>query len=121
MLTFLLLMLGGLALIGIVFAPWLATWLAPGFSPEKQASVASLTRIMLLSPLLLGVSAVFGGILVSFKQFLAYSLSPIFYNVGIILGIVWLYPLLGPSGLAWGVLLGSLLHLLVQYLSLIHI
>lgn len=115
MLTFLLLMLGGLALIGIVFAPWLATWLAPGFSLEKQASVASLTRIMLLSPLLLGVSAVFGGILVSFKQFLAYSLSPIFYNVGIILGIVWLYPLFGPSGLAWGVLLGSLLHLLVQY------
>lgn len=113
--TLLLLTLGGLSLIGILIAPWLATWLAPGFSPEKQTLVATLTRIMLLSPLLLGASAVFGGILVSFKQFLAYSLSPIFYNIGIIVGIVWLYPIMGPVGLAWGVVLGSFLHLLVQY------
>lgn len=107
--------LGGLSLLGIILAPWLAMWLAPGFSPEKQALVATMTRVMLLSPLLLGISAVFGGMLVSFKQFLVYSLSPIFYNIGIIFGILWLYPWMGSVGLAWGVVVGSFLHMLVQY------
>ncbi|MEP7162654.1 MAG: murein biosynthesis integral membrane protein MurJ [Candidatus Moraniibacteriota bacterium] len=113
----LLLALGLLALLGILFAPSLAHWLAPGFTPEKQQLVATLTRIMLLSPLFLAMSAVFGGILVSFKQFLAYSFAPIFYNVGIIIGILFLYPSLGASGLAWGVVLGSFFHMLIQYPS----
>lgn len=113
----LLLSLGGLILLGIALAPWISGWLAPGFSSEKQALVTEMTRIMLLAPLLLGVSAVFGGVLVSMKQFVAYSLAPIFYNVGIIIGIVWLYPFIGSMGLAWGVVLGALLHLLAQFPS----
>ncbi len=111
----LLLTLGGVALLGILLAPWVATLIAPGFPPEKQALVASLTRIMLLSPILLAVSAVFGGVLISVKRFLAYSLAPIFYNVGIIIGIILLVPVLGTIGLAWGVVLGALFHVAIQY------
>lgn len=111
----LLFVLGGAALMGILFAPWIAKWVAPGFPPEKQEQVIVLTRIMLLSPIFLAVSAVMSGVLISFKRFLAYSLAPIFYNVGIIIGIVGFVPYLGVTGLAWGVALGSLLHLLTQY------
>ncbi len=114
-LNLLLVALSLLALLGMFCAPFLAEWLAPGFSPEKQKLVATLTRIMLLSPIFLGMSAVFGGVLVSFKQFLTYSLAPIFYNLGIIAGILFLYPTLGVTGLAWGVVLGSFLHMLIQY------
>lgn len=114
-LQWLVIVLGGAALLGIVFASTIATWIAPGFSPEKQALVASLTRIMLLSPIFLAISAVIGGVLVSFKQFLAYSFAPVFYNLGIIFGIMVLYPLFGVPGLAFGVVLGSLLHVLVQW------
>lgn len=113
-LQWLVIILGGAALIGIVFANQVAMWIAPGFSDEKQALVASLTRIMLLSPIFLAVSAVIGGVLVSFKQFLAYSFAPVFYNLGIIFGISVLYPIFGISGLALGVVLGSLLHAAVQ-------
>jgi putative peptidoglycan lipid II flippase len=107
--------LGGVALIALIIADQIAAWMVPGFSPEKQALVAFLTRIMLLSPIFLAVSAVVGGVLVSFKQFLAYSFAPVFYNLGIIFGITLLYPALGPGGLAIGVVLGSFLHAAIQF------
>lgn len=114
LLEWLVVFLGALSLLASVTAPWLVAVLVPGFSPEKQATVTELTRIMLLSPILLGVSAVFGGILVSFRRFVAYSLAPIFYNFGIIAGVVFLVPLWGVSGLAWGVVAGAFLHMIVQ-------
>lgn len=114
----LLFLLGILALFGILFAPWLTGLIAPGFVSEKREIVIMLTRVMLLSPIFLAVSAVFGGVLVSFKQFAAYSFAPVFYNIGIICGALFLVPLFGPLGLAWGVVLGSFLHMLVQYPSL---
>lgn len=114
-LQWLVIFLGGAALLGLIFAPQIATLIAPGFSPEKQSLVALLTRVMLLSPIFLSISAVVGGVLVSFKQFLAYSFAPVFYNLGIIFGILVLFPVLGPIGLAWGVVIGAILHMLVQF------
>ncbi len=98
-----------------VFAPWILHIITPGFSDDKIAVTAMFSRIMFLSPVLLGISAVFGGILVSFKKFLIYSLAPIFYNIGIITGALFFVPMMGITGLAWGVVLGAGLHMLVQY------
>ena len=107
--------IGCFSLVGILFASTLTDLLAPGFDPEKKELVTRLTRIMLFSPLFLSASAVFGGVLVSFKQFAAYSFAPVFYNIGIIIGAVFLVPLFGPIGLAWGVVLGSFFHMAVQF------
>lgn len=109
---------GVLALLGIIFAPWLTELITPGFAADKKEMVVVLTRVMLLSPLFLAVSAVFGSVLVSFKQFAAYAFAPVFYNIGIICGALWFTSFLGPVGLAWGVVFGSFLHMLVQYPSL---
>lgn len=109
--------IAGISLILVLFAPWIMKMLTPGFSAEKMEMVVLFTRIMFLSPLFLGISAVFGGILVSLKKFLMYSLAPILYNIGIILGVLFLVPWIGPVGLAWGVVLGAFLHMLVQYPS----
>ncbi len=98
-----------------LFSPWLLHIITPGFSDEKIAITSVFSRIMFLSPILLGISAIFGGILVSFKKFLIYSLAPIFYNVGIIIGALVFVPIMGSHGLAWGVVLGAGLHMLVQY------
>jgi putative peptidoglycan lipid II flippase len=98
-----------------IIAPWLMKIITPGFPPEKIQMVVIFSRIMFLSPLLLGVSGVFGGILTSFKHFLVYSLAPIFYNLGIIIGIVFFVRWMGPVGLAWGVVLGAFLHMAIQY------
>jgi len=106
-----LLVLSGL---GIIFAPGLVKLIAPGFGPEKQALTATLTRIMFLSPVFLGISSVLGGILQSFKRFFVYSLSPILYNIGIIIGALYFVPVWGVKGLAWGVVLGAFLHMIIQ-------
>ena len=106
--------IGLLAVVLLANAEPLTRMVTPGFSPAQIQQAASLTRIMLLSPLLLGVSAVLGGVLQSLKLFFAFSLAPIFYNVGIICGALFLVPWLGVAGLAWGVVLGALLHLVIQ-------
>lgn len=103
-----------ISVLGIIFAPSLMRFIAPGFSPEDQVITASLTRIMFLSPLFLGLSGIFGGVLQSFKRFFIYSVAPIFYNLGIIFGAIYLTEEFGLTGLAWGVVLGAFLHLVVQ-------
>lgn len=114
-----LISLAGLTLlivVGIIFffAPTLISWIVFGFENSKQESTVMLTRIMLISPILLGFSGILGGILNSFKKFLFYSLAPIFYNIGIIIGAVFLVEIFGIAGLAYGVVLGAFLHLGIQ-------
>jgi len=100
--------------LGIIFAPEITKLVAPGFSAEKQAMTVDLTRIMFLTPIFFGISSIFGGILQSFKRFFVYSLSPIVYNIGIIIGALYFAPIWGVYGLAWGVVLGSFLHMIIQ-------
>ncbi len=105
-----------LSIVVYVFASPISKIVAPGFSVPKQADVAMFTRIMLFAQIILAISVVFGSALQGMKRFLLYSLAPILYNIGIIIGAVWLtkIELLGVTGLAWGVVLGAFLHLLVQ-------
>jgi putative peptidoglycan lipid II flippase len=97
-----------------IFTPQLMNLITPGFSPEKKELVVMLTRIMFLSPILLATSNVISSILQVFGRFFITSICPIMYNIGIIIGIVWLYPIFGLAGLAWGVALGAFLHLIIQ-------
>jgi len=99
---------------GILFAPYLMKIIAPGFSPEQQAFTANVTRIMFLSPIFLGISSILGGILQSYKRFFVYSLAPIVYNIGIIFGALFLAPIWGVYGLAYGVVIGAFFHMMIQ-------
>lgn len=113
--------LAGLIIVCVILfltAPWLMPLVAPGFEAQKISLVVDLSRIMFLSPILLGLSAVFGSILQSFKRFFVYSLAPIFYNIGIIIGALYLVPWWGIYGLAWGVVLGAGFHLISQLIVL---
>lgn len=103
-----------LSALGIIFSRPLMEIVAPGFTPEFKGITAGLTRIMFLSPIFLGVSSILSGILQSFKRFFVYSLAPVFYNAGIIIGALFLVPIWGVYGLAWGVVLGAMLHMIVQ-------
>lgn len=113
-LSILFLSLSVLSVLGIIFSLPLTKVIAPGFSPSEQVMTANLTRVMFLSPIFLGLSAIFGGVLQSFKRFLVYSLAPIFYNLGIIFAAVYLVDIYGLVALSWGVVLGAFLHLLIQ-------
>jgi putative peptidoglycan lipid II flippase len=97
--------------------PYLVHFIAPGFDVLDQAKVVDVSRVMLLSPILLGLSNLFGTVTQLFRKFFIYALSPVFYNLGIILGILFFYPIWGIMGLAYGVVLGAFLHFLIQAVS----
>jgi len=103
-----------LCLLAIIFAPNLIHFLTPGFDGAKKEATVELTRIMFLSPIFLLLSSVIGGILQSYQRFFIYSLSPVFYNLGIITGALYFTELWGLKGLAWGVVLGSFFHFVIQ-------
>ncbi len=102
------------ALACFIAMPFFVTKLFPAFEPEVVDGVVKLSRIMLLSPILLGISNLFASITQSFKNFFVYALSPIFYNLGIILGVLVFFPFFGVVGLAFGVALGAFLHMAIQ-------
>ena len=105
------------SIVAFLVMPYLISWIAPGFSFVMQTKVVLFSRIMLLSPILMGLSNLFGTITQLFRKFFLYSLSPIFYNLGIKIGVVFFYPVFGINGLVFGVVLGALMHFLVQIIA----
>ncbi|HYC83323.1 MAG TPA: lipid II flippase MurJ [Candidatus Paceibacterota bacterium] len=97
--------------------PYISPLLAPGFSAEQLALLSTLSRFLLLSPFLLGLSNLFGAVTQATRKFFIYALSPILYNLGIIVGIIWLYPRWGLVGIGAGVVVGAFLHLAIQWPS----
>jgi len=110
-----------LAVIIYIVAPYIVPYIVPGFEESARSTVIELTRILLLSPILLGISNLVSGVLQAEKRFVVYALSPVFYNLGIIIGILLFFPVLGIKGLAWGVVAGALMHLGIQLPALIHV
>lgn len=101
-------------LIYFLAQPIIANFIAPGFDLEKQMQVVTLTRIILFGQIILVLGSFFIGISQSFQRFIIPSLAPVFYNLGIILGIIFLSKQFGIMGAALGVVLGALLHVLIQ-------
>ena len=89
--------------------------LLPGFSNNSSfGELVTATRILLLSPIFFGISNFFSSITQMYRRFLVYALSPFVYNLGIIVGIIFFYPLFGLYGLISGVVLGAFLHMTIQ-------
>ncbi len=107
-----------LAIVGIICAPLLMHLIVPGFPVNKMQETVNLARIMFLSPIFLSASAVLGGVLVSFRRFMLYSMAPLFYNMGIIIGATLIVPYTGLIGLAYGVVLGALMHFLIHVIAI---
>lgn len=109
-----------LAIILFGAMPNLVQLIFPVISPESMREVVLLSRILLVQTILMGWSYIVGGILNAKQRFVAYSLSPILYNTAIIIGA-----LLAPYSnghavtvLIWSVVVGALLHLIIQLPSL---
>lgn len=103
-----------LSVILIIAMPFLVGLITPGFSPEMRKELLPLANLMLLSPIILGISGVLSGVIQYFNRFFAYALAPIMYNLGIIGGILFLEPSFGLKGVVWGVVIGTVLHSGIQ-------
>lgn len=104
----------GFGLVLFAFAPSVVKLIAPGFDAERLEMAVDMTRIISINVLLFGISNVLSGILNASKRFFSFSIAPVLYNLGIIIGIVFLVPAFGITGVAIGSVLGAVLHVLVQ-------
>ncbi len=102
------------AVICFIFTPQLLRIFLPGFSSQQIATAVPLTRLLLLSPIFLGLSSLLSSILMHFNNFINFSLAPAIYNLCIIFGIIFLAPAYGVFGVGIGVALGAFLHMAVQ-------
>ena len=101
------------SLVLVFSASWYVPKLFPGFS-EHIPLLISLIQILLLQSFFLGISSLCGVITQISHRFVLYAISPLIYNIFIIVGVVLLYPVYGLLGLVIGVVLGALGHLLIQ-------
>jgi putative peptidoglycan lipid II flippase len=89
--------------------------LFPGFKDSVHADeFVFVSQLLLLQPVLLGLSSVLSSITQVHRRFFLFALSPVLYNLGIILGTVFLYPHYGLTGIAVGVIVGAIAHLAIH-------
>lgn len=78
----------GLAVVMMIFAGQIVPLYNYGISGPELDLVISLTRIMLLQPIVMGTGVIITAILNAKQQFLSYAIGTVLYNVGIIAGLL---------------------------------
>src|SRR5258708_5047897 len=109
-----LLVFGLVVIVAFIFTPLLNSLLVPGFNGPQKEMTDQLTRIILFSQVILVIGSFFIAIAQSYQRFIISSLAPLFYNLGIIFGIAVLSRWFGIMGPALGVVLGAILHFVIQ-------
>ncbi len=102
------------SVLAFFLMPWIVDILYPTMSGSESDYVTMLSRVLLLSPVLLGFSNFLSSIIQAHRRFALYALSPVLYNIGIIGGIIFLSPKFGIAGVVGGVIAGSVLHAAIQ-------
>jgi putative peptidoglycan lipid II flippase len=93
--------------------------IAPGFGQEQRQLMAELMRLNLIATIIFSISGLVMASLQANQHFLLPALAPILYNVGQIIGALYFSPRYGIHGLVYGVILGALMHLLIQVPAMI--
>src|SRR6266508_5788587 len=108
---------GGAAILISIFAEQIVNaeiGIAPGFGAEQRQLLAELMRLNLVGTIIFSISGLVMASLQANQHFLLPAMAPIMYNVGQIIGAIFLVPRFGIHGLVYGVILGAILHLLIQ-------
>jgi putative peptidoglycan lipid II flippase len=103
-----------IALIAFIFIKPISGLIAAGFSPDQLVLMTGLSRILLIAQLFFLLSNFVTAILQVNQIFIIPALSPIIYNLFIIIGIYTLAPIFGIYGVAVGVVVGAFFHLAIQ-------
>ena len=109
------------AIILVIFMPQIMPLVVPKFDPYRMEQSIRFSRLLMLTPIFFSVSYIFGGVLNSFKRFFAYALAPLFYNLAIIIGAYFLAPRYGLVSVVYMVIIGSIIHALVQLPSVMNL
>ena len=116
--------LGAITALFVLLAPVIMPIFAPGFEGEILDLTVSLSQVLFPILVLLGISGIVVGILNSYDRFGAFAISPLFWNLTIILVLVVLEPMFhGQNKIyayAIGILVGTLVQLLIPAWDLRH-
>jgi putative peptidoglycan lipid II flippase len=116
--------LGVITALFVLLAPVVMPIFAPGFKGEILDLTITLSQVMFPILILLGISGVVVGILNSYDRFGAFAISPLFWNLTIIVVLVVLEPMFhGQNKIyayAIGILVGTLVQLLIPAWDLRH-
>jgi len=93
--------------------------IAPGFGPAQQELVVGLMRLNLVATVIFSISGLVMAGLQANQHFLLPAMAPIMYNLGQLFGVFFLVPLFGVYGLVYGVIIGAVLHLVIQIPGLV--
>lgn len=104
----------GIGIVAFIFADPITTLIVPGFDDYRHDLTVELTRIMLITPFLFAISSLWGSIAQSFNRFVIFALASVFYNLGIIFGIIFLSPDHSIFGVAYGVVIGATIQAVLQ-------
>lgn len=109
------------SILAFIFTPWLMeNVIASGFDAETMALSISLMRVLLIGTLIFSVSGIVMGILQSHNHFLLPALAPIFNDLGILFGVMFLLKPFGVQGMVYGAVIGAILHLGIQIPGLLY-
>lgn len=123
MLNFFFAAVAAISILAWFFAPVIVkNFLVKGFAGDsyKIETTIRLTRIMLLQPLFVTLAGILGAYMNARERYTSYSIAMLFYNVGIIAGILLLNKKLGIDAAAWGTVLGSFLWFAIQLIGAIY-
>lgn len=123
MLNFFFAAVAVISILAWFFAPVIVkNFLVKGFAGDsyKIETTIRLTRIMLLQPLFVTLAGILGAYMNARERYTSYSIAMLFYNVGIIAGILLLNKKLGIDAAAWGTVLGSFLWFAIQLIGAIY-
>lgn len=112
---------GAASLVGLLIAitlPLYARFIVPGFTEEQVATFIQVSRIMMIQPVLLGITSLISCFAQMKNHFVLYGIAPLGYSLGIIFGISVFYPMYGVHGLIYGVILGASISFFIQAYSL---
>src|SRR3990167_8884454 len=113
--SFLFLVGGGFCLVLAVFMPPFLSLIYPALAgADASGQFVLLGRLLLIQPILLGLSGILASVTQVHRRFLLFALSPVLYNLGIIFGALVLYPDFGLPGIGAGVILGAIAYALVN-------
>jgi len=101
--------------------PYLMDLLVPSFDLVKRTETVTLARWLLISPFFFTISYYVGGLLNSHKRFFAYSIAPLIYNLSIIVSVLLFADRLGVQAAVYGVIIGAILHLMIQIPAVLRI
>lgn len=114
--TLVTLVLGVVVIVFIIFAPKIMPVFAPGYrhDPAMMADIVAMTRLMFPTVVILAVTGVVASILNSYEHFTLPAVAPAFWNLTILAAIVIGSDSLGIEAMAWGVLVGTVVQLVIQ-------